>query len=312
MKAFRLAAVILLPAIAGCGPGLLPSGESDAEPTATTGGSTEAPPPPSPPPGTSTSTSTTGIPPSASTSDATAGGSESTEGLVFLVKPDGFPVDACMCDVFAQDCPAGEKCMPTEYEGNQAWDCTRCSEISDVPRGEGEPCTVEGSPFSGIDDCGAGLVCWDVDPGALEGTCVAMCTGDESSPHCEGSTDCLVVNGHVLALCLPTCDPLAVDACAAGHACIPSHSAFVCVPTTADGPAAACLYRLPYACDPGSTCLATQYVGAPCDEEETGCCATYCSISQPGSCANPEQSCLPLWPIPPPAGSEDVGICGVR
>jgi Mg-chelatase subunit ChlD len=112
------------------------------------------------------------------------------------------------CDLFAQDCPAGEKCVPWANDGGGEWNATRCSPIADDPAAAGKPCTVEGGPTSGIDDCSQGSLCWDVDR-TNEGTCVSMCTGDASNPMCQGDQWCYVGHDGSVAVCLP--DLLCVD-----------------------------------------------------------------------------------------------------
>ena len=126
------------------------------------------------------------------------------------------------CDVWTQDCGCGDKCMPwSDYEG-ASWNAVRCTPVAAEPKLPGEPCTVEDSPMSGVDDCVAGAMCWRVDPETLEGVCVAFCGGYETEPECaEPGTTCVVANSGVLILCLPTCDPL-LAACPAGDVCVTS------------------------------------------------------------------------------------------
>ncbi len=180
------------------------------------------------------STSTTTSPPSTSTTTTdptvTTSDPDGSSGVTFVTPSDGGPSEQCMCDVFAQDCGQGDKCMPWSNDGTPTWNCTRCSPIADNPGQPGDVCMVEGSPVSGIDDCDYGAMCWNVDLETLEGTCVAQCTGNQDNPSCSGNTDCLIANDGVLNLCLPVCDPLADD-CPPEQTCIESTNAFVCVPT---------------------------------------------------------------------------------
>jgi hypothetical protein len=317
MKVFQ----ILVLMVAGCGPTILPE-DSDADATADTGSSTEAPPPSSTSTTTSTSTSTTtststSTGNSTMTGEATFSDPDSTdEGVVFLLRPDGGGSSCHLCcDIWAQDCPEGTKCMPDSNEGTDVVDGVRCSGLAQDPGALGEPCTVEGWVASGIDDCDYGLMCWHVDPDTLQGTCVALCMGDEANPICDGVTDCLVSNGNDLPLCLPPCDPLVGGACPEGDACVPSHHEFVCAPTgTASPPGGSCpLDQVPYGCEPGSVCVGSEIVGPPCDETMSGCCTPYCDLSQPdptASCLDPGQICVP-WHDTPLPGLEDVGICAL-
>src|SRR5688572_12034982 len=119
---------------------------------------------------TSTSTSTSASTSSAGTidtSDGTTGGpttsptvttvdpvttGTTTDETTTAVFPDG-PVECTQCDLFAQDCPAGERCVPWSCDGTPNWNGTRCSPVADEPAGVGEPCTMQDSPWSGLDDC---------------------------------------------------------------------------------------------------------------------------------------------------------------
>jgi Mg-chelatase subunit ChlD len=123
------------------------------------------------------------------------------DGGIFLSEPDGGGV-GFECDLFAQDCPAGEKCMPWANDGGTEWNATRCSPIADDAVPTGKPCMVEGGPTSGIDDCSAGALCWNVDP-SNAGTCVPMCQGDESNPMCATDQWCYVGDEASVAVCLP-------------------------------------------------------------------------------------------------------------
>jgi hypothetical protein len=64
------------------------------------------------------------------------------------------------CDLWKQDCPPGEKCMPWANDGGGSWNATRCTPLAEDPRQPGEPCTVEGSGVSGRDDCDIRAMCW--------------------------------------------------------------------------------------------------------------------------------------------------------
>ena len=46
--------------------------------------------------------------------------------------PDGGGI-SFECDLFEQDCPPGEKCMPWANDGGGAWNATRCSPVADNP-----------------------------------------------------------------------------------------------------------------------------------------------------------------------------------
>ncbi|MCX4241223.1 ribulose phosphate epimerase [Paraliomyxa miuraensis] len=296
-------AVVLVLALGlGCGPTV----EVEDDTTSTTGTNP-----------TSTSTSTTGVPPGTTTvppgttvpppPDETTTGPADT-GLVFL-DSFGDPAPTVECDVFAQDCPLGEKCMPWANDGGNAWNATRCSPVVDDAAGEGEPCLVEGSGVSGIDSCDYGLMCWDVDPETLEGTCVPFCTGDQSNPQCPDGLVCVLANDGILPLCLAPCDPLVQD-CDGGLTCVSWADQFVCVPPFAGGvggPGDPCEFVA--ACEPGLMCLAAEYVP---DCMALGCCSPLCDLTDPMPACLPGQMCLPWYErgMAPP-GYENVGACVV-
>ncbi len=216
------------------------------------------------------------------------------------------------CDMFAQDCPDGEKCMPWANDGGNAWNATRCSPIDDNPAQIGDECLVEGSGVSGLDNCDVGAMCWDVDAETNAGTCAAMCTGDPSNPLCEDpDTTCINVNDGAIVLCLPVCDPLLQD-CAEGQACYGINNSFTCVP---DASGEMGLYADPCefinACDPGLFCANAEAV--PGCVGSVGCCSEFCDLDDPGGddqCSGLAggQACV-AWSEEPEPGLEAVGAC---
>lgn len=120
--------------------------------------------------------------------------------------------------------------MPWASDGGNSWNANRCSPLSPTPAAIGDPCTVEGSAVSGIDDCDLAAMCWQVDPETNEGTCIGLCEGSAAMPTCatEG-TVCGISNDGVLPLCYVPCDPLA-PMCPDGLTCFPLDDAFVCAP----------------------------------------------------------------------------------
>ena len=263
--------------------------------------------------------------PTPETTTATSAGSGETgaesgddTGVVFLLEPDGGGV-SFECDIFAQDCPEGEKCMPWANDGGSSWNATRCSPISDNPGQPGDECTVEGSGTSGIDTCDLGSMCWDVDPKTNMGTCAAMCTGDESNPICEDpDTTCAITNDGAIVLCLAACDPILQD-CVEGQACYPIQDGWACAP---DASGETGVYGDPCefinVCDPGYICLDASAVptGEAC-EGAAGCCSAVCDITDPMGDAQCEgsaggQTCQPWYEEgSAPPGYEDVGACAL-
>ena len=234
-------------------------------------------------------------------------GSPPAAGGGFIPDPDGGGV-TFECDPFAQDCPEGEKCMPWANDGGSAWNATRCSPIADNPGQVGDVCTVEGSGVSGIDDCDMGAMCFDVDPETNEGTCVEMCSGDETNPICEtANTTCTISNQGSLVLCRPICNPLA-DECAPGEGCYPVNDSMVCAPdASGEAGVAGDPCEFLNVCDSGLLCAGPEVVPG-C--QASGCCSSFCTIGGDDSGCLEGQTCIPFFPDGAPAEClSEVGIC---
>ncbi|MEM6293056.1 MAG: ribulose phosphate epimerase [Myxococcota bacterium] len=225
----------------------------------------------------------------------------------FITEPDGGGV-AVECDIWAQDCEKGEKCAAYSNDGSGSWNATRCVPVVDDPVGEGETCIAESGGTSGFDNCDATSMCWGVDGETGEGTCVALCEGNEAAPTCAPeATACSISNEGVLILCLPICNPLA-DECPEGQGCYPIDEFFQCAPEA--NPAAAgeeCQFI--NGCEDGTGC-----VNAPIVPGCTGgaCCSSFCEIGDDSTCLD-GQECVPWYEMgqAPEACLEGVGICAV-
>ena len=215
------------------------------------------------------------------------------------------------CDTFAQDCPEGEKCMPWANDGSFSWNATRCSPVAEDPGQEGDPCQVEGSGVSGLDDCDVGLMCFEVDTKTNEGTCHALCGGTPDEPTCPSEDQfCSITGDGLLTLCLDSCDPL-MSTCEPGESCQPhSNGLFTCVPVANEGTYGdGCTFIND--CGPGHACLGATAVP---NCMELGCCTPYCDTTAPDTCPDAMQgvACQP-WHEPgaAPPGLEDVGACAL-
>ena len=251
------------------------------------------------------------------TTDPTATGTGETTGSMtsvgFIQDPDGGGVNI-ECDLWSQDCPEGEKCMPWANDGGGAWNATRCSPLDPNPAQIGDECTVEGSGVSGIDNCDLGSMCWDVDPETNMGTCVAFRMGSEAAPVCEDpATSCVIANEGTLILCLPSCDPLLQD-CSEGQACYPIDDAFACAPDVSGEMGLhgdACEFI--NVCDPGNFCA--DAAGVPDCAGSSGCCAAFCDLSDPDASMNCPgaaggEECTAWYADgQAPPGFENVGAC---
>ena len=284
MKRRRTTLVLLLVA---CGPRI----ESDpADHSDSTGGSTSPGPMTSPTTSSTASTTTaTTLPPdpSTTTDDSTSDG----DGSTFIVLPGTTSVTClspCECDVIDQDCDPGEKCVPWANDGGELWNANRCVAVDPDGSAPGEPCTVEGSGVSGIDDCDASSFCFNVDADTLQGVCVPFCAGTEADPLCPRGTQCMHTNEGTIAVCLPTCDPLA-PTCGDGEGCYLVGDTFHCLrvgaPVYDHGAQVA-------SCEPGSISIEPGSQSF-CDPKGDVCCSPLCDIDMP-ACAPPTQ-CISLW-----------------
>lgn len=234
----------------------------------------------------------------------------------FILEPDGGP-SVKQCDIWAQDCPQDEKCMPWSSMGGDL-DATRCVAIADDPGEPGDPCMVDG-PGSGMDDCAKEAMCWNVNEEGI-GVCIAFCDGNQNAPVCsDPENTCSISNDGVLALCLPSCDPL-IQNCNidAGEACYLNGvtNTFICGPDASlDGGAygEACDAMYINVCNAGLLCAAATTV--PDCPGSTGCCTPFCPVSEgdegcPGAAGG--QQCLPVYAEgEAPPGYADVGVCAI-
>lgn len=249
--------------------------------------------------------------------DDTGSTTDDSPGVVFLIEPDGGGV-SFECDIFSQDCPPGDKCMPWGSDGGP-WNATKCTHVVENPASAGEPCHVEGRASSGFDDCDHQSMCFHVDPATLEGVCTAFCSGSESNPQCRDENHyCPITGDGALLLCLEKCHPLQQE-CPQTQACRPLMSEWICI-RDASGDQGAhgdpCMSIS--GCDPGLICIGSQAVppGLPC-EGAAGCCTEICDISDPlgdlqctGAAGG--QTCQPWYePGSAPVGYENVGVCAL-
>jgi len=268
-----------------------PAGESGGESgstqaSTTTQGTTDA------------STSTLGT-----SSSSEGGATVDSSGGSFVMNADN-GCNAQQCDVWAQDCPREEKCVPWSEAGDGSFGgCTdaRCSAVDPRAHAAGEPCTADGGPWSGTDDCALGSYCWGVDAKTGAGVCVAQCTGSEADPVCAGDDTCWELHGTSVTACAASCDPLA-PSCGPGTTCTLSTDSDygpLCLgvdlgmPTTAE---AVCDQRI--GCGEGFACLPAEFFTACAGG---GCCAPLCDLAQQ-TCVEPTV-CSAFTNAPPGVGA---------
>jgi hypothetical protein len=226
----------------------------------------------------------------------------------FIVEPDG---GASMpCDTYAQDCPRGQKCMPWANDGGPSWNDTTCRPVAPRPRGVGEPCTAEGGPTSGHDDCDIGLMCWGVDPDTNTGECIELCSCSSAQPICTTpDTFCSVGNNGVVPVCIAPCNPLDVGSCGAGRLCVPREEWFVCAPDgSGDEGGAGEPCQFVNVCAPGHVCA--DAAGVPGCTDAVGCCTALCAVGDDAPCL-PGQGCTAWYArgTAPDGCLGTVGVC---
>ncbi|MFV8749927.1 ribulose phosphate epimerase [Nannocystaceae bacterium ST9] len=221
----------------------------------------------------------------------------------------GLPADFMPqpCDVWAQDCAEGEKCVAYDSSGSDTWDAYKCVPVLGDQHA-GEPCTSTGIVES-TDDCDASSYCFDTTEidGQLVGTCYTQCMGSLSEPTCPATTECAISDSAALVLCIPTCDPLVQD-CGAGKGCYWANDSFNCVVTTEDLPTGApCGFIND--CAPGNLCVDGSSLPS-C--EGSACCTHYCDLQlgDAGCADQPETLCVAFFEqgMAPPE-YVNVGVC---
>ncbi|WAS92781.1 hypothetical protein [Nannocystis punicea] len=218
------------------------------------------------------------------------------------------------CDIYAQDCPEGQKCAWTAPPGELYWAHTTCVPLSREPLPPGSPCQYDvDDPFTGVDDCDIGSACverpYSPDPWDGEGACLSSCMGTAGHPYCDVGSLC--VGGRAQWLCVPMCDPLLQD-CAPGNRCDLSGGGTLCVGDLPDGPRVAVGEVCSWIddCELGATCLG----GAVPDCAGESCCTPFCDRSDPqAACPLPGQKCVAPWELSfEKPGAEAVGVCGTE
>ncbi|MEM7158776.1 MAG: hypothetical protein AAF799_38395 [Myxococcota bacterium] len=299
----------------GCGPGL-PSGgnTADGDGGGASDGSTSANSGTGPV-GTSTSAQTSGV-------DSTSEGGDVSTSSSFIDDPTDCgdpdsrwhctPVE---CEIGSLDCLDGDKCVPWANDGGSAWNASRCTPVVERPGSVGDPCTMDGSPVSGVDTCDRASMCWGVDPETLEGTCRIFFGAQAIVPDCDAAHECVVLNEGYVPLCLLPCNPLQPDACGEGEECrfATDSDGLYCLPEVGGqilGNSRDCVDQT---CSPAELCAPAKLLPS-CEVE--GCCTPWCDITDPGAdeaCAalDPERSCLPFYADgKAPEGAENLGMCG--
>jgi hypothetical protein len=246
------------------------------------------------------------------TASASAGSSDSgdaaDDGVGFIMDPDGGSA-GFECDIWAQDCPDGEKCNIWANDGGSSWNATKCVPVMPEPDAESEPCIVYGESWSGLDSCELGSFCWDMDPETGFGLCVAFCVGSEANPTCADPDKSCV--GKDFMLCLPVCSPIDQD-CPVGCACYPVNDEFQCFPVATEDDSGHYGDECEFVnvCQPGLFCANPEAVPACVS---SGCCSRFCDLAAPDCPAVDEGvECVPWYEEGQAApGLDNVGACAI-
>jgi len=215
------------------------------------------------------------------------------------------------CDLWAQDCPDGQKCAAYTTHAENLWDAVKCVDVVGMDK-PGDVCMSQGGA-SGIDSCIKGAMCWDVSMDGV-GTCVALCTGWQAEPVCEAMSACIITGNGVLNLCLPVCEPLLQDCPIPTEGCYPiSDTIFFCSPdASGDEGQANDPCNSANSCDKGLLCVNPTAAGMGC-VRGNDCCTPFCKYPE-GVCPNPDQQCLQWFDpkqLPPNDPQLDLGYCAI-
>lgn len=247
-----------------------------------------------------TAAGTTGL---ADTTTSTSDPEPASTGDPPAPAPDlGAPV---ACDLWAQDCPPGQKCTFGSSQPNLC-DLKQCVTVVDDPLPLGAPCTPP-PDLCGPDDCELGALCtplWiDGDP-----VCHPLCGGSAEAPICALGFTCLPAGD--LGVCAPTCDPVA-QTCPEEQACYVLPGGAACAPEEG-------LHEQLYEeCDPnwlngcaqGLLCVPSG-AALECGLQGGHCCVPMCDVDAVNMCTGKDQTCAPLYTDEPaPFGLEHVGFC---
>ncbi len=211
------------------------------------------------------------------------------------------------CDIFADDCPEGQKCTWGGYPDGSFFEFTLCVPLDPDPLPDGSPCTYDlDDPFSGVDRCGPGAICAEgyVGDGAWDGeaSCVSLCRGTIEHRYCEAGMACL--GTRALWVCTPYCDPFAQD-CGEGARCDLHGGEPLCGGDGPGelGPGEPCGWS--HDCALGLSCLLGSSPGC-----EYGCCTPFCDRTDPqAECPFAGQVCVEPFEGYVPLGAEKVGVC---
>lgn len=250
----------------------------------------------------------------ADTSTSTTGGSEEgSSGSSGMLEPQCVvpwthtrcenpgPSAYAGCDVYNQDCPEGQRCVPLiDAEGAFGFTCVARAAR---PAGLDEPCTATNGTYSGGDSCDAGLYCLVTIQN--QGTCQPLCGCGPTQPTCPQGYACDDWK------CEPACDPLDPDACGSSSGCYPAKAGdqqvYTCDFTQVAGqdqPGQPAARVEGEACTRQHDCVR----GTMCRESV---CRRYCDTEVEGSCPGGRACEMQLFSEISPECLQHVGLCAL-
>jgi hypothetical protein len=255
------------------------------------------------------------------TEAATTTGSTGDTGAMTVTPTTGSVVDLGAaddgsCDVWQQDCPEGEKCVPSPREGENAWSEARCAPLFEEVLEAGDSCITLPWPSidtEAIDNCVEGTLCWSHENRftVLPYACIPQCSGGPEEPQCPPGQACNVRDGQ-LALCERIrCDPT-YPWCLDGRSCVfDGVDDFRCVPGPAVDGTGFSPCEMPTDCAPGQLCAAAELAPGFCQADSASCCLPVCDLDFPACNAEP-LVCVPFFAAgTAPPEHANVGVCGV-
>mgnify|MGYP001357911033 CR=1 FL=1 len=211
------------------------------------------------------------------------------------------------CNPGTQTCDEDEKCVWYSTDNGPSWNGVKCVPVDAAAVQVGDPCTVVGTPTSGVDDCPRGSMCWFLDAQGV-GVCATMCVGAWGT-ECVDPDERCVQDGEGLGICYPACDPVDPSVCGPGEGCYPISRGMVCAPDASGRDGAqgdGCEFVND--CDPGTLCAGGDALDG-CTGT-LGCCTAVCDLNAP-SCPD-GLVCTPYYDGSDPEsvpGLEHVGVC---
>ncbi len=256
-----------------------------------------------------TTASTSATTTSATTGTATGDPQTPTTGATIAADLGGSDL---ACDVWHQDCPEGQKCIPWPLTGDDAFSEARCVPLAaELSEFSCLDAMADLAPPGAIDNCEEGALCWKLDNlNIIPNACVPQCTGSPDDPQCPPDMSCHVRDDQ-LALCEALrCEPERNPQCLEGRVCgFDGEGDFQCFPAHSGPNPWPAVCAGPSDCTVGALCAPAELAPADCPLPGMHCCLQVCSVMF-DDCNVLEMICVPFFPEgTAPAGHEDVGVC---